>query len=92
VTSRTIDMQPLPFWGFLTARDDQSKPGDEPAYHTYFGEVVHMKHTMRLGGKSWELHLVMLNTGTELVDKEGGHNRVPDVGWLTLPMAAGRRM
>jgi hypothetical protein len=33
----------------------------------------------------------MLNIGTELVDKEGGQNREPDVGWLTLTMAAGRR-
>jgi hypothetical protein len=73
------------------ARYDRSMHGDELAYHTYFGEVVHTKHTMRLGGKSWELHLIVLNTGTELVDKEGGHNREPDVGWLTLTAAAGRR-
>jgi hypothetical protein len=25
---------------------------DELAYHTYFGEVVHMKHTMRIRVKS----------------------------------------
>jgi hypothetical protein len=36
----------------VTARDDRSIDGDELAYHTYFDEVVRMKHTMRIRGKS----------------------------------------
>jgi hypothetical protein len=33
----------------------------------------------------------VLNTGTELVDKEGGRNTELNVGCLTLTMAAARR-
>jgi hypothetical protein len=41
--------------------------------------------------KVLELHLVLLKTGTELVDKEGGRNRELDLGCLTLTMVAARR-
>jgi hypothetical protein len=50
-----------------------------------------MKQGTRIRGKVLELHLILLKTATELVDKEGGCNRELNVGCLTLTMVAARR-